>query len=90
MVKLFSPEYLDLLRSSPEFAQSQQLGWAVSVNVGRERIVVEKDGQQKDLQLQRAAEPEEELQQPFNQLPQQQLQNQQLPLNQAPRQQQPK
>ena len=82
VVKLFSPEYFALLHSSPVFAQSQQLGWAVSVNVRRERIVVEKDGQQNDEQLRRRAEPAEELQQqPFNQLnqqPQQMLQNQQF------------
>ena len=48
IVKLFSKEYFDLLRADPVFAQAQQLGWAVSINVGQERIVVEKDGKQKD------------------------------------------
>jgi Ca-activated chloride channel family protein len=48
VVKLFSPEYFDLVRTEPTFAKAQQLGWAVSMNVGEERIVIEKDGKQKD------------------------------------------
>jgi Ca-activated chloride channel family protein len=48
VVKLFSPAYFELLRSDPTFAKAQQLGWALSINVGEERIVIEKDGKQKD------------------------------------------
>jgi Ca-activated chloride channel family protein len=48
VVKLFGPEYFELLRTEPVFARAQQLGWALSINVGEERIVVEKDGKQKD------------------------------------------
>jgi Ca-activated chloride channel family protein len=48
VVKLLSPEYLELLKKDATFAKAQQLGWAISVNVGNERIVVEKDGKQKD------------------------------------------
>jgi Ca-activated chloride channel family protein len=85
VVKLFSPEYFALLRSQPAFAQSQQLGWAVSMNVGHERIVVEKDGQQKDEQLRRRIEvPEEPQQQLLNNVQQMQQvpQLRQLPLPQ--------
>lgn len=74
VVRLFSPEYFDLLRSQPAFAQSQQLGWAVSMNVGQERIVVEKDGRQQDERLRRPAAVPEEPPPPQlnNQFPQQQ------------------
>jgi Ca-activated chloride channel family protein len=48
VVKLFSPEYFELLKSDPTFAKAQRLGWALSINCGDERIVIEKDGKQKD------------------------------------------
>jgi Ca-activated chloride channel family protein len=51
VVKLLSPEYFDLLKKDPMFAKAQQLGWALSINVGAERIVIEKDGKQKDESL---------------------------------------
>jgi uncharacterized protein YegL len=82
-VKLFSKEYFDLLKADPVFAQAQQLGWAVSINVGNERIVVEKNGKQKDEALKaRAQQTVEDVQDPgINQMQQipQNLQNQ-LPL----------
>jgi len=45
VVKLHSDEYNDLVRNDARFARAQQLGWAMELNVGDERIVVEKDGQ---------------------------------------------
>jgi Ca-activated chloride channel family protein len=51
VVKILSPEYFDLLKKDPTFVKAQQLGWALSINVGGERIVVEKDGKQKDATL---------------------------------------
>ncbi len=48
VVKLLSTEYFDLLKKDPTFAKAQQLGWALSINVGAERIVIDKDGKQKD------------------------------------------
>jgi len=48
VVKLLSPEYLDLLKKDATFAKAQQLGWALSINVGDQRVVVEKEGKQKD------------------------------------------
>ena len=51
IVKLFSKEYFELLRSDPTFSRAQQLGWPLSINVGEERIVVEKDGKQQDESL---------------------------------------
>ena len=59
-VALNSPEYLDLVRTNREFAQAQQLGWSVAMNVGEERIVVEKDGKQQDEELRKLAPPPEE------------------------------
>jgi hypothetical protein len=59
VVKLFSPEYFELLKNDATFAKAQQLGWALAVNVGDERIVVEKDGKQKDEELQKRSQPEE-------------------------------
>jgi Ca-activated chloride channel homolog len=59
VVKLFSPEYFELLKNDPTFARAQQLGWALSINVGEERIVVEKDGKQKDEELQKRSQPGE-------------------------------
>ncbi len=46
-VKLFSKEYFALLRKNKEFAKAQKIGWNVAMNVGNERIVVEKDGKTK-------------------------------------------
>ena len=43
------------------FSKAQQLGWALSINVGTERIVVEKDGKQKDESLIPKADPNEQL-----------------------------
>ena len=51
VVKLFSPEYIELLKSDPTFARAQQLGWALAINIGDERIVIEKDGKQQDESL---------------------------------------
>jgi Ca-activated chloride channel homolog len=51
VVKLLSPEYFELLKKDATFARAQQLGWALAINVGAERIVVEKDGKQKDESL---------------------------------------
>jgi len=57
VVKLFSDEYFALLKSDATFAKAQQLGWALAINVGDERIVIEKDGKQKDEELQKRAQP---------------------------------
>ena len=46
-VELFSKEYFKLLRANKDFAQAQKIGWNVSMNIGDERIVVEKDGKTK-------------------------------------------
>jgi uncharacterized protein YegL len=51
VIKLLSPEYFELLKNDATFAKAQQLGWAISINVGKERIVIEKDGKQKDESL---------------------------------------
>ena len=61
VVKLLSPEYFDLLKKDPMFAKAQQLGWALSINVGAERIVVEKDGKQKDETLIPKTDPNQQL-----------------------------
>jgi uncharacterized protein YegL len=68
VVKLLSPEYFELLRNDPTFAKAQRLGWALSINVGEERIVIEKDGKQKDESL-RGKEPAEEFEPGQNQIP---------------------
>ncbi len=60
VVNLFSPEYFELLRSNPTFARAQQLSWAVSMNIGDERIVVEKDGKQQDDTIKPVAPPVED------------------------------
>jgi Ca-activated chloride channel family protein len=57
VVKLFSPEYFELIKSDATFAKAQQLGWALAINVGDERIVIEKDGKQKDEELQKRSAP---------------------------------
>ncbi len=59
VVKFLSPEYFGLLRTDPTFARAQQLGWALSINVGEERIVIEKDGKQQDESLRVQPQPEE-------------------------------
>lgn len=73
VVKLDDKEYRDLVRNNRDFAQAQQLGWAVQMNVGDERIVVEKNGRQKDEQLHRPA-PQEQIEEPQQQLPMNQRQ----------------
>jgi Ca-activated chloride channel family protein len=59
VVKHLSPEYFELLRTDPVFAKALQLGWALSINVGDERIVIEKDGKQKDESLKVKPQPDE-------------------------------
>jgi Ca-activated chloride channel family protein len=61
VIKLFSPEYFELLRTDPTFAKAQQLSWALSINVGQERIVIEKDGKQKDGSLKAPAQIEDDV-----------------------------
>jgi hypothetical protein len=51
VVELYSDDYFQLLRDNKDFARAQRLGWAISVNVGEERIVVEKDGKRVDDEL---------------------------------------
>jgi hypothetical protein len=72
VVKLLSPEYFELLKKDSTFAKAQQLGWALSINVGEERIVVEKDGKQQDESLIPKADPNEFFPGPnqFQQIPQ--------------------
>jgi len=53
VVELFSDEYYDLLRNNTRFAQAQRLGWAVATNIGNQRIIVQKNGEQKDAELQK-------------------------------------
>ena len=78
-IALNSADYQKLIRSNRDFAQAQQLGWAVAMNVGDERIVVEKDGKQQDEELKKLEPPPEPEQD------NQQLRDQQMPqLNQAP------
>lgn len=60
IVKLFSPEYLELLKKDATFAKAQQLGWALAINIGDERIVVEKEGKQQDETLKIKPEPGQE------------------------------
>jgi Ca-activated chloride channel family protein len=97
-VKLFSKEYNDLVRNNRRFAQAQRLGWAMSINVGDERIVVENDGAtQSEELLERARQQQapavgQQQQQmrnfrfnnllPQNQMPLRQRIQQQLPVNQ--------
>jgi Ca-activated chloride channel family protein len=59
VIKLFSPEYFELLKNDATFARAQQLGWALSINVGEERIVIEKDGKQKDEELKKRSQSNE-------------------------------
>ena len=87
-VELFSDEYHELVRNNPRFAQAQRLGWAVSINVGDERIVIEKDGVAQSEELlersrqQQAVEPQQMQNSPLNQQFNNQLRQNQLPLNQ--------
>jgi len=87
VVKLFSKEYNDLVRNDRRFAQAQRLGWAMSINIGDERIVVENDGSTQSEEL-----LERVRQQQAPALQQQQRQNFQLnnlaPQNQMPVRQQ--
>jgi Ca-activated chloride channel family protein len=91
-VKLFSKEYNDLVRNNRRFAQAQRLGWAMSINVGEERIVVENDGETQSEEL---LERVRQQQQPAVDQQQQmrnlqfnnrfnQLRQQQIPVNQLP------
>lgn len=61
VVKILSPEYFELLKKDPTFARAQQLGWALSVNIDQERIVIEKDGKQKDESLIPKRDPSEQV-----------------------------
>jgi Ca-activated chloride channel family protein len=80
VIKILSPEYFELLKKDPTFARAQQLGWALSINVGQERIVVEKDGKQKDETLIPKPDPNEQAPQGGpNQQKRGLEQNQQLP-----------
>ncbi len=51
VVEVHSPEYNALVRSNARFARAQQLGWAMEINLGDERIVVEKDGRARSEEL---------------------------------------
>jgi len=95
VVKLFSPEYKELLRNNRQFARAQKLGWAMSINVGDERIVVERDGRQKSEELRKMQAPRQDLHQQMelqqqnmrqnrglNQMQQQFNQIRQIPRNQ--------
>lgn len=67
VVKLFSEDYFKLLREHPEFAKAQKLGWAMSVNVGDERVVIEKEGKQQSEELLERSQGQQQI----NQLPNQ-------------------
>ena len=82
-VKLFSEEYFELLRKDADFARAQRLGWNVEMNVGKERIAVEKDGKVQDEALrERARQMQKEQQQEQQQLDQRNGRQNQLNLNQ--------
>lgn len=49
VVELYSDDYFTLLKQNEDFRKAQKLGWAISINVGDERVVVEKDGKRSDL-----------------------------------------
>jgi hypothetical protein len=89
VVQLFSPEYFELLRGDPTFARAQQLGWALSINVGQQRVLVEKDGKQRDESLRKRSQPSGQNAPGANQVqqnPQQRIdQRNQAPTQQAPR-----
>ncbi len=91
VVTLNGREYQDLVRTNRDFAKVQQLGWAVEMNLGDERIVVEKNGKQKDEELRRAAPqqqmPDAQEQQQFMPNQRQQFRNRAPQRNQAPQQQ---
>ncbi len=61
VVQLHSDEFNDLVRNNRRFAEAQKLGWALSLNVGDERIVVEKNGRQQDAELQEQFRAEQSL-----------------------------
>ena len=96
VIKLLSPEYLELLKTDATFAKAQQLGWALSINVGDERIVIEKDGKQQDESLKVKQQPEEIEPSQNQQIPgkrglnQEQNQRIPLPIKRGPNQQQEK
>jgi Ca-activated chloride channel family protein len=92
VVKLFSPEYHEMVRNHRDFARAQQLGWAIEMNVGGERIVVERDGQQKSDELRARHQDLQrnmELRHQNIDLRQQQMRDVQQQLQQAPRNQVP-
>ncbi|NQT39022.1 MAG: VWA domain-containing protein [Planctomycetes bacterium] len=91
VVELFSEEYFDLMRNNRQFSRAQQLGWAMEANVGAERIVVERNGEQQSEELR---ERQQEMPAPvmnqgnmqqnmnqFQQIQQGQFRNQQLRIN---------
>jgi hypothetical protein len=41
-VKLFSKEYFELVRTNDEFREAQSVGADLSINIGDQRVVVEK------------------------------------------------
>ena len=57
VVALYSDEYFKLLKGNADFARAQKVGWNVAMNVSGERIVVEKDGKQKDESLRERSQP---------------------------------
>jgi Ca-activated chloride channel family protein len=63
VVKLFSDDYFALLREHPEFAKAQKLGWAMSVNVGDERVVIEKEGKQQSEELLKRSQGQQQINQ---------------------------
>ncbi len=63
MVKLYSKDYFTLLRGNRDFARAQAVGWNVAMNIGDERIVVEKDGKTK-IEEQRTPAPKPTRNQP--------------------------
>lgn len=50
-VELFSDEFFALLKQHKDFRRAQQLGWAMAINIGDERIVVVKDGKHQSEEL---------------------------------------
>ena len=58
VVELYSQEYFKLLKSNADFARAQSVGWNVSMNLNDERIVVAKDGKQKDESLRQQSRPQ--------------------------------
>ncbi|MCH7729160.1 MAG: hypothetical protein IH991_22165, partial [Planctomycetes bacterium] len=71
VVRLFSDEYFKMLREHPEFAKAQKLGWAMSVNVGNERVVIEREGKQQSEKLLERSQRQQQINPIRNQLEQQ-------------------